>query len=386
MEEVPDIQKVIEKMLVDKLDTTVVNQDSVVNQVVEIAPEMQDIPNDKIAKWISDYKQVVLFDKIAGLMYGCALGDCIGLPFEGRSTEHIKSLPTPPIVGLPQRNYRGITQGDWSDDTDQLILLMDVLTENKLNFNTRSFARKLYSWKKTGFKELGDTQGLGCGSLTGRVLSKENFIDNPMHCAIKTYKELGCISAPNGAVMRCGISAVSSDWQKTAIMQSIVTHVDARCIYSAWLVTAMCRSLFRNIIPTNESLLKNKNDFIKRVHTDEFNKYQRIYDGATDKMLEKLDLGNDEGMGYTLKALGVAFYALANIRDGKINNATDYKRFQLEIVNKGGDADTNAAISGQVLGSYLGYSKLPKDWISGLIHKKWLDVKIIKLYEVIVKL
>jgi ADP-ribosylglycohydrolase len=40
-------------------------------------------------------------------------------------------------------------------------------------------------------------------------------------------------------------------------------------------------------------------------------------------------------------------------------------------------SDTNAAVAGQIFGTYVTYSNLPMDWISTLKHKQWLDRKII---------
>lgn len=340
---------------------------------------------DILEEWLKQYKNISLFDKIAGIIYGCALGDCLGLPLEGRSADSIKNCGVLPIVGMPQRKYKGFEKGDWTDDTDQLILLMETLTEGNLKFNGSRFAQKLVNWKKGGFKELGDVAGFGCGSLTGRVVSKDNYVNYPVSAAMEAYREMGSNVAPNGAIMRCGIIAMCKNWEKLAIQQCVITHVDSRCIYSSWLVIAICRSLMKNIIPTNDYLFKNKPYFIKKRHAEEFDKYQKIYCMDSDKMLDKLNLGDEEGMGYTLKGLGSAFYALSRIREGSVKSADDYKKYQLEIVNKGGDSDTNAAISGQVFGAYLGYSKLPKEWLSELLNKKWLDQKIIRLFKVIIE-
>jgi len=43
-----------------------------------------------------------------------------------------------------------------------------------------------------------------------------------------------------------------------------------------------------------------------------------------------------------------------------------------------GDADTNGAVSGALLGCKLGASKLPDSWFNGLKHKDWLDGHIYK--------
>ena len=43
------------------------------------------------------------------------------------------------------------------------------------------------------------------------------------------------------------------------------------------------------------------------------------------------------------------------------------------IVFEAGDADTNGAVAGALLGCKLGLSALPSSWLNKLLHKKWLD-------------
>ena len=42
----------------------------------------------------------------------------------------------------------------------------------------------------------------------------------------------------------------------------------------------------------------------------------------------------------------------------------------------GGDADTNCAVAGSLLGAYLGVEALPAQWIDGLAHRQWLERKV----------
>lgn len=44
----------------------------------------------------------------------------------------------------------------------------------------------------------------------------------------------------------------------------------------------------------------------------------------------------------------------------------------LTVVNAGGDADTNAAVACSLLGAKYGYNTIPKNYINGLIRKKYL--------------
>lgn len=46
------------------------------------------------------------------------------------------------------------------------------------------------------------------------------------------------------------------------------------------------------------------------------------------------------------------------------------------ISSQAGDADTNGAVAGALLGCKLGASKLPESWLNQLLNKAWLDEKI----------
>ncbi|KAH3705831.1 ADPribosylglycohydrolase superfamily protein [Pelomyxa schiedti] len=49
------------------------------------------------------------------------------------------------------------TLGDWTDDTDQLILILQGILETGGTVSETNFAMKLIHWIKQGFPELGDT-------------------------------------------------------------------------------------------------------------------------------------------------------------------------------------------------------------------------------------
>lgn len=335
---------------------------------------------DPILNWT---EQNTIYDKIAGLIYGCAIADCLGVQVEGRNSTEIRVLFPNGVMDMPTQDTRGIVHGDWTDDTDQLICLMDTLTETNLMYSDTIFAEKIYNWCKYGYPELGDLAGMGLGQLTARVISKEYFKESPVRAAVDAYNELGFTLAPNGAIMRCGIAACSLDWSNVAINQSRITHIDGRCVYSSWACVKICRELLFNRVPDYKEIILQSRGFIKTKHTVEFDKYCSIYKTKnTDDMLDLLQL-DGEGIGYTLKALGVAFYTLRKIYE--LRESIDYEKIILTIINAGGDTDTNAAVAGQILGSYIGYKALPSKWLYVLKHKQWLDEKIIRLFKVIEK-
>ena len=44
-----------------------------------------------------------------------------------------------------------------------------------------------------------------------------------------------------------------------------------------------------------------------------------------------------------------------------------------DIAYEGGDADTNGAVAGALLGCKLGMKGLPQTWLNGLKHKAWME-------------
>ena len=46
--------------------------------------------------------------------------------------------------------------GDWTDDTDQMVLILQMIVEGQGRVDRCAFAEKMHHWMKNGFKELGD--------------------------------------------------------------------------------------------------------------------------------------------------------------------------------------------------------------------------------------
>jgi ADP-ribosylglycohydrolase len=370
-------------------------------------------------------------DIIKGLIYGCALGDAFGVQAEAMDKEELKRKYPTGITGMSFNTVRGIHCGDWTDDTDQMILLMesiDISNQSKYNnanttqsnnntnntkYNTlqyslyeKTFAKKLKHWKNHGFGELGDLAGMGLGQLTARVISHDAFLTNPYLASRETHKLLHD-RIPNGGVMRTAICGLFPNWMELATRQCQVTHWHSECVISCQFVCWMIRQCLKTKANSRYRMkhpLYFVNKYVAEEHRDKLKKY-------VCQDLKDLNLDERHTWGYTYKATGCAVWVYLRIRqcDKKYasvdenstagNNITenknsnnlagdltnelgesscvlDFKKLMLEIINEGGDADTNAAVAGSVLGCYLGYANLPKDWLSCLIHKKWLDEKI----------
>ena len=371
-------------------------------------------------------------DIIKGLIYGCALGDAFGVQAEAMDKEELKRKYPTGITSMSFNTVRGIHCGDWTDDTDQMILLMesiDITGQSKSNnantnstkYNTsqstntsqsnnnaniiqyqlyeKTFAKKLKHWKNHGFSELGDLAGMGLGQLTARVISHDAFLTNPYLASRETHKLLHD-RIPNGGVMRTAICGLFPNWMELATRQCQVTHWHPECVISCQFVCWMIRQCLKTKA-NGRYRMKHPLYFVNKYVVEEHRDKLKIY---IYQNLKDLNLDERHTWGYTYKAMGCAVWVYLRIlqhnkkytsvdenditekKNSTSNNNSnkthltynelDFKKLILEIINEGGDADTNAAVAGSVLGCYLGYTNLPKDWLSCLIHKKWLDEKI----------
>jgi len=114
-----------------------------------------------------------LINRLLGCAYGQALGDAYGLSTEFEDREKVaynypdktKLIPFPKYVST--WHNRRWNEGDWTDDTDQWILILDTLMFH--DGDEKVFAKKLTNWIRCGYPELGDHGGMGLGANVSQV-------------------------------------------------------------------------------------------------------------------------------------------------------------------------------------------------------------------------
>jgi ADP-ribosylglycohydrolase len=314
-----------------------------------------------------------------GIIYGQALGDALGYYTEFKYENALRSrFPTPesytfpPHEGAAPMRKNRESDCDWTDDTDHLILLMDMLTESGNQLNPQLFADKLKTWVFTGFKELGDTRGEGCGMLTGNIVENSNFLTNPFMAAKDAWQGK---NAPNGSIMRTAIMACRGKKYKQtikdAVEMSLTTHYDPRCSVSVAVVVSILWFLINGETDTEKIL--NYSYGLCEIYGGSYVKECQLW--FNKESLDDMDLNNQ--IGYTLKCMAVSVWTFKNRYSGS------YKDIILKIILKGGDADTNASPAGAILGATYGFENLPQEWVSKLPNKSWLDDRIEKFAKII---
>ncbi|WP_433767034.1 ADP-ribosylglycohydrolase family protein [Pseudomonas putida] len=177
-------------------------------------------------------------DRALGAFYGLALGDALGMPTQSLSRDDIKArfgeIVDLQDAGPHQPIAANMPKGSITDDTEQAILVGQLLVDGKGRIEPSKLAQRLIEWEA-------QMQAKGSQDLLGP--STKRAIE--MILAGHSPEEAGRYGTTNGAAMRItpvGIAANVADPERfiDAVIQACqVTHNTTLGISSAAAVAAV---------------------------------------------------------------------------------------------------------------------------------------------------
>ncbi|XP_060079756.1 ADP-ribosylarginine hydrolase Tri1-like [Ylistrum balloti] len=325
--------------------------------------------------------------RILGTIFGQCAGDALGLLTEFLTKKECEMYYKSVKENLEYSHKEIVCDmhrirwkvGDWTDDSDQMILILQSLIDTQGKVDVNDFARKIKNWIKSGFPELGDFAGMGQGKTTMTVIKNPDYVNDPHAAADLVWTANGKVLAPNGSVMRTSILGVHMYSDLDTVVQNAITigkatHADPRCQAS---VVAVCVAIALMLQRQPKHLDKKGNYNIKAIINDCYDYASKCLETEKEKKelktylkctkLKELKLDEEGKIGYTYKSMGTAFWALKqeNIRETIT-----------KIVMEGGDADSNACVAGALMGCKYGAGAIPSSWTQNLVHKEWLEAII----------
>ena len=281
-------------------------------------------------------------DRIVGGLLGVHCGDSLGATFEFSA----------PNTGEPLRDIVGGGPFEWqpgqaTNDTDLTICVARAyaaLRQGQIEDAPEAVAR----WAAEAFVAWKRGDPVDIGGTTAQALTRVERGDDPL-TAGQTHDR----SAANGGLMRCLPTALARPRDLTrrreTVLISSVTHREPRCLDAATAYNDIAAFLVEGEQP---------NRAIDRA-VSALATYQR--DGRTRAAIleaaESSTMPFDQG-GFVLTSLAIAVWAVCQPRPAE--------EILIEVCNAGGDADTNGAIAGGLLGVRDGARAWPARWVDAL--------------------
>jgi len=280
--------------------------------------------------------------RFRGCLLGLATGDAVGTTLEFRPPGSFEPL-TDMVGGGPFR----LRPGQWTDDTSMALCLATSLVEQN-GFDARDQMDRYCRWANGGYL-----------SSTGHCFDIGNTVRTALNKYMRDGKPIAGSTNPNtagnGCIMRLApvpmfyfpdIDAA----ERYAAESSRTTHGATECLDA-------CRLFARIIV---RALRGEPRESVLVADATAFPAAGRIAEIAAGRYRDKKP-PEIRGTGYVVQSLEAALWAFA---------VTD--RFEdaiLAAANLGDDADTTAAVCGQVAGAYYGDSGIPERWLERLARR-----------------
>ena len=306
-------------------------------------------------------------DRERGLMVGIAAGNLLGLPVEGRPRWQVHER-------FPNGVHDITARPGYPDDDDlaQSIIIAEASEEGPLD--VEDLGHRFWEWA--------EVNGLGMGNLTSNVLTlfggsypqrlRHGTLEDvrqPKGIAIEdaSQEAWGGKRAGNGALMRCTPIAVR--WRddaaalgRNSVISAVPTHWDRRCGWSCVVLNIGIAAALRGETLDAGTLIAAAEKAV-RPSLAELSHYDyeaSMPDSVRETVMQAAGSGigdiefDGSNLGFTLLALQAGLISLWR--------APDFEQGLRDVVEAGGDTDTNGAVVGAVLGARFGIEAIPERW------------------------
>lgn len=293
-----------------------------------------------------------LAQRYRGCLLGLACGDAVGT-----TVEFMPRGSFAEVTGMHGGGPFGLRPGQWTDDTSMALCLADSLLACG-GFDALDQMRRYHAWWRQGLRSsTGECFDIGrtvCAALARFEHDGEPF-------AGSTDPK----SAGNGSLMR--LAPVVLRWHPDR--QAIDRHAadSSRTTHAAPEAVEACRLFARMLAraldgDAREAVLDAGDPGLAEP------KLRALATGAwLGKPREAI-----RGSGYAVESLEAALWCFAT--------TTRFEEAVLAAANLGDDADTTAAITGQIAGAYYGVDGIPAGWLAALHAREEIDALAVGLF------
>eukprot|EP00029_Vermamoeba_vermiformis_P008846 TRINITY_DN4249_c0_g1_i1.p1 TRINITY_DN4249_c0_g1~~TRINITY_DN4249_c0_g1_i1.p1 ORF type:complete len:416 (-),score=82.72 TRINITY_DN4249_c0_g1_i1:92-1339(-) len=299
--------------------------------------------------------QITRRERYFGCFFGLICGDAVGTTLEG-----YKSRPKEKLTDMVGGGPYNLIAGQFTDDSSMALCLAESLIE-KQGFDAKDQISRYLRWYEEGhLSSNGVCFDIGIGTRKSVLKFKETG---------ECFPGDDIDRAGNGSIMRLApvvlyFSAEPKLAFEMAVQSSRTTHGHQQVIDSVYYMTALILGALQG--RSKDELLAadyyEKNWPEIAAEHSLCDEVKKIAQGSF-----KIDSEGEGliGSGYVIDTLNCALWAFFN--------STDFRDGCLLVANLGNDADSTAAVYGQIAGAYYGLGGIPQDWYNKLSIRPLLD-------------
>lgn len=300
-------------------------------------------------------------DRYRGCLLGLAAGDAVGATLEFCSPGSFT-----PLTDMAGGGPFHLKPGQWTDDTSMALCLAASLVERD-EFEPADQMQRYVRWFRDGYMS-STGRCFDIGGTTRSALARFEATGEPFSGSTDPH------AAGNGSLMRLAPAAMFFARQpETAIHfcaeSSRTTHaarnaIDACRYFGGLLVGALNGESKENLLSPNFTPVPGsweKAPLAPEIAEVASGSYQRRQPPQI------------EGSGFVVRSLEAALWAF--------HHSTSFEDGCLLAANLGDDADTTAAIYGQIAGAYYGAAGIPKRWLAKLAMRDLIEEQADKIFE-----
>jgi ADP-ribosyl-[dinitrogen reductase] hydrolase len=291
-------------------------------------------------------------ERALGALLGLAVGDALGAPLENLSREEIAAAHGGPVTEMIGGGRLGLAPGEVTNDTRLALRLADSLITLG-GYDGDAVLASYVAWFREDPGDVSPTMREVLSTVAGGT---------DAYRATSRHGMAGAMSGGNGPLVRTtplGIAFAQrpASLRDASLAEAALTHFDplagkAALLHNqvvAWQLTGGAQLAYREL--KDPSWLDDR--------------LEDVVIPAVNSSLAYAENTAASEPGSAVSTLGVALAAYFN--------AESFEQGLVWAVNLGGDADSNGAVTGALLGARFGPAAIPPRWLEPIAEREHID-------------